>query len=108
MTIPEYWREYELKRVAARMRRGEFGIPQPKLSDVEKVQVALLLLARHDPSEHFAVWMDAGRLSIRYGLQGSPVRLAWRDAIALVQYFRRVPFRKTVASFAARPKRRSA
>ena len=92
-----YWKEYELERTAARMRNGDYGIPQPNLTDSQKVQIAYLLLAKHKPSDHFAVWIDEGRLRVRYGLQGKPVPLTWLHAIRLVNYFKQPTFRKTLA-----------
>lgn len=102
------WKIYRLKRLAERMRAGQFGTPKPKLTDTEKIQVALLLIAAHRKIEHFAVWIDQGRLCVRYGLQGDPVAMAWRDAVALTEYFRRPPFRKTLRPESAKRSRRSA
>lgn len=91
------WKVYELERTAAAMRNGRFGTPQPTLTDTQKVQIAYLLLARHKPADHFAVWIDEGRLRVRYGLQGSPVRMSWWDAIQIVNYFKKPAFRKSLA-----------
>lgn len=101
------WKEYELERTAAAMRSGRFGAPQPNLSDTQKVQIAYMLLAKHKPTDHFAVWIDEGRLRIRYGLQGKPVPITWLTAVQIVDYFKRPAFRKTLA-VAGIEKRRAA
>lgn len=114
MKVPErpsdpcyHWKEYALERTAKAMRAGNFGVPQPTLTDTEKVQIAYLLLARHKPADLFAVWIDEGRLRIRYGLQGAPVRMSWLHAVRLVDYFKKPVFRKSLA-VAGIEKRRAA
>lgn len=85
-TDPCYnWREYRLERIAAAMRKGQFA--DPTLSDVEKIKIAYALLARvriDEPS--FAVWVDEGKLRIRFGREGPPVSFAWALACAFTEY----------------------
>jgi hypothetical protein len=93
-----HWKEYRLERTAAAMRLGNFGIPKPKLSDTQKIQVAMLLVERFNtPPEYFAVWIDAGCLRVRYGLQGPPCHLSWLHACRLTDFFEKPVFRKTLA-----------
>jgi hypothetical protein len=93
-----YWKQYRLQRTADAMKSGRFSSPQPRLTDTEKVQIGLLLIARRrKPNQPFAVWIDEGRLRIRYGLQGPLEPLSWKAAIAETRFFEPPVFRKTVA-----------
>lgn len=85
---PCYWKEYRLERIASAMRSGRFE--EPTLSDSQKVAIAYAMLERvrtEEPS--FAVWLNDGKLSVRFGHSGEPVLFAWASAAAFVEFFQK-------------------
>lgn len=99
------WKQFRLERIARQMREGNYGIPQPRFTDQQKVAIARELQRRYSVT----VWLDQGSLRYRDGLQGERFRLAWRDAGILTEYLPIPRFRKLPESVKRfRSKRRAA